>query len=165
MALYNWDYWRHEYVSGDDSVTLEALALRKNAPAFDTLKKRSTKESWTKQRENFRIQKGTIVRSDPTAIQAAEQVNELVNIAEMITQHTQIGKALQAKGIQWLKQVDPTTLPAREAIAVLKLGMDTQRLCAGLATEHQEITSGGKPVAPTRIEIVPLANHPYSAAP
>jgi len=148
---YDWDYLRHKYVTGDDSVTLEALSKLPNSPVFGTLKNRACQESWAKQRENYRLQKMTLVTTDPAAIQAAEQVNELVNIAEMITQHTQIGKALQAKGIQWLKQVDPATLPAREAIAVLKLGMDTQRLCAGLATEHQEITSGGKSLIPKKI--------------
>lgn len=52
---YDWDYWRYKYVSGDDS--LESLALHPTAPQIDTLKKRSSKESWPEQRSEFRIKK------------------------------------------------------------------------------------------------------------
>lgn len=165
MAQYDWDYWRHKYVTGDDSVTLEALSKIQNAPAFISLRKRAAAESWAKQRENFRLQKYTSVSSDPATIQAAEQVNKLVDIAEIYTRQTKIAKAFQALSARWLQQADPSQLKGSEAIAMFRDAAKIEQLLAGMATEHQEITSGGQPLKPTRIEIVPLADNPDSTTP
>lgn len=151
-----WDEWRRIYVTGDDSVTLEALASRKKAPAFNTLKKRSAAECWSKQRENFRIQKGTIVASDPAVIQAAEQVAKLVDVAEMITRQSTIARGFQTLAAKWLRQANAEELDGNKAIAMFRDAAKIEQLLAGLATEHQDITSGGQPLKPLRIEIIPV---------
>lgn len=154
MANYDWDYWRHQYVAGDDSVTLEALAMRPNAPSLTSLKRRSTAESWPKQRNNFRLRKDTVVSSDPAAIQAVEKVRQLVDVAEMITRQSQVAREFQELAAQWARQAEPSRLKGAEAIAMFRDAAKVEQLLAGLATEHADITSGGKPLTPTRIEIV-----------
>jgi len=145
----DWDYLRHKYVTGDDSVTYEALCKLPNAPVLATMKRRASAESWTKQRENFRIQKATKVAADPTIAAVAEQVNQLVNVAAMVTQHDAIGRALEGLAGKWLEQFreDPEKikrLPARDVAQLLRLGLDTRRLAAGLATDRQEVENSGE---------------------
>ncbi|MBD1871925.1 hypothetical protein H6F75_00375 [Nodosilinea sp. FACHB-131] len=147
-ARIDWSYWRHKYVTGDDSVTHEALSRIPNAPALITLKKRSALESWTKQRDEFRLRKHTVVSSDPAAIAAAEKVNQLVDIAAMVTQHDKIGRALEGVAGKWLKQFEENPelikkMPARDIATLLRIGLDTRRMAAGLATQHQEIDLSG----------------------
>ena len=138
MATHDWDYWRHQYVAGDDSVTLEALAARPNAPAIQSLKRRSASELWTKQRNNFRLHKETVVSSDPAVRQAAEQVNKLVDIAEIYTRQTKIAKAFQTLSARWLQQADPSQLKGSEAIAMFRDAAKMEQLLAGMATEHSK---------------------------
>lgn len=151
---YDWEEIRRKYVTGDDSVTLEALSKPQNAPSFDTLRRRSGREAWTKQRENFRLQKATIVATDPAAVQAAEQVSKLVDIAEMTTRLSKFGRDLNATAQEWLKNCEPTKLRPSDVVAIAKLGVEIERLCAGLATEHQEVTSGGKPINTVKVEFI-----------
>lgn len=144
----DWDDLRHKYVTGDNSVTYEFLCTLPNAPVIGYLKQRASKEKWGDQRDTFRLQKLTKVSSDPVAIQAAEKVNQLVNIAEMVTRHDQIGRALEGVAAVWLEQFkkDPEAikrLPARDVATLLKLGLDTRRLAAGMATDRQEVENSG----------------------
>ena len=138
MALYDWDYWRHKYVSGDDSVTLEWPSKLPNSPVFGTLKNRASQESWAKQRENYRLQKMTLVTTDPAAIQAAEQVSKLVDMAEMITRQSSIAKGFQVLAARWLKQANPEDLDGNKAIAMFRDAAKVEQLLAGLATEHSK---------------------------
>jgi len=144
----DWEDLRHKYVTGDDSVTYQYLCTLPNSPVLATLKTRASTESWTKQRENFRIQKATKVVSDPAAIQAADQVNQLVNVAAMVTQHDAIGRALEGVAVKWLEHLRKhpkriETLPARDVATLLRIGLDTRRLAAGMATSRQEIDVSG----------------------
>lgn len=144
----DWKYWRDKYVTGDDSVTYDFLCTLPNAPVLGTIRNRASRESWGEQRENFRLQKVIKVTSDPAAIAAAEQVNHLVNVAAMITQHDQLGRALEGLAAKWLEQFreDPERikrLPARDVATLLKIGLDTRRLAAGMSTDRQEVENSG----------------------
>ena len=96
MAHIDWDHWRLRYVAGDDAVTLEALSKEPEAPALNTLKKRSSKDSWTEQRERFRHQRDTIAHHDATVAAAASEVKKIIDAAEMLTRHAHLCKLMGA---------------------------------------------------------------------
>lgn len=127
MARYDWDYYRHKYVTGD--TTLEELAKQPNAPAIGTLKRRSTTEDWTEQRRHYR---------DQTATKAREHAS--VTEAEVAARHARIARAIQAKALQRLQDLDTSTLDARGVLAFLRTAADIERKALGLEKlEH----SGG----------------------
>jgi len=134
-ARYDWNYWRKAYVTGDDSVTLESITNTPGAPKIDALKKYSRLESWVKQREEYRLRNTPAVYENTQAIAAVEQVNKLVDISEMIVRHGKFARVFQNLVAKWAGQYDPTGMKPSEAAALLKLGTDLERLCAGMETE------------------------------
>jgi len=154
MSKYDWDYWRHRYVTGDDSVTLAFLSSVPGAPRLQSLKNRGHAENWTEQRKQFRYQVSTKIEAHAEAQAVTDHVAKLVDVAELVTRQSKISKAFQGLSARWLQQADPSQLKGSEAIAMFRDAAKIEQLLAGLATEHQDITSGGAPLAPTRIEIV-----------
>jgi hypothetical protein len=138
MAAYDWEYWRHLYVSGDDAMSLEELRKRPNAPSIGSLKRRSTAESWPEQRKQFRYRAATVATQSATGIAAAQQVTQLVDAAELITRHIQLAKAIQGKAAKALRSIDPDSMAARDVLAWIKEGTQIERLALGLATERVE---------------------------
>lgn len=147
----DWEYWRHRYVTGDDSVTLDFLSGIPNAPSLVTLKKHSTKDGWTQQRKAFRYQVDTRVYQDPvtretvTRAQAvATQTQKLVDVAEIITQHLLIARGARAIISRRLKEIlsspeEISKLSFRDLGSMLKTVTDIERLAMGLATERAEL--------------------------
>ncbi len=139
MARIDWDKWRLKYVSGPDSYTLEALSKEPGAPALNTLKKVSSRESWTEQRKRFRHQTDTMAHHDAVVDAAADKVSKIIDTAEMLTRHNSIATGLLAKGAAALSQLDPSTLKPTEIAQFLKMGIDVQRIIEGMATERSEM--------------------------
>lgn len=138
MAKIDWDEWRLKYVSGGDEVTLEALSKAPGAPALDTLKKRSAKESWKDQRDRFRNQIGTITHQDAAVVSAASEVKKIIDTAEMLTRHAKASRLVGQKAIQAMQMIDPAKLKPADALAWLKFAIEAERLTEGLATQRTE---------------------------
>jgi flagellar hook-basal body complex protein FliE len=139
MAKIDWDYWRHKYVTGDDTVTYRSLADVQGAPAYQTLRNRASQEDWPAQRKRFKDNLSTVVATVPEAQHVAQQVSKLVDTAEMLTRHIKAARLAGQKAIQSMQSTDPTTLKPQEALAWLKFAVEAERLAEGLATERQEI--------------------------
>lgn len=116
---YDWDYFRHKYVTGD--VTLEHLASLPNSPALGTLKRRSTTEEWAEQRRHYR---------DQTATKAREVAS--TTEAEVAARHARIARALQGKALERLKSMQVSELAPRDVLAYMKEATAIEREALGL---------------------------------
>ena len=142
MAKIDWDYWRLKFVSGDDSVTLRALSEIQNAPAYISLRKRSSKESWDEQRKRFRYERDTKVIQAATSESAVSRVEKFVDSAEMMTRHLGAARMIGSKALQAFKMMPPEKIKPSEAVAMMKLAVEIERITEGLATERQETNIG-----------------------
>jgi hypothetical protein len=144
----DWDYWRHRFVTG--GMTLKALSEVADAPAFKTLRNRSSSEDWPAQRERYRdmarTQAAAVV---PDVAAVTQEARRIIDAAEMLTQHNQVAKLLLSLGVQALRSRDPAEVSDRDALAMLRAGVEIQRLTEGLATERQA-TDGAMEVRITR---------------
>ena len=87
----------------------------------------------------------------PDVRQTVDEVKKIVDAAEMLTRHNQVAKLLISQGVQALKDRDPAKINDRDALAMLKAGIEIQRLTEGLATERQTVThDGGVEIKVTR---------------
>lgn len=124
MARYDWDYFRHKYVTGD--ATLDALSSLPNAPALATLKRRSSTEDWAEQRRHYR---------DQTATKAREVAS--TTEAEVAARHARIARGLIGKALQRLQQLDVNDLSPKDVREYIKDAADLERKALGLErTEH-----------------------------
>ena len=139
MAKIDWDYWRHRYVAGDDTVTYRSLADVQGAPKYQTLRNRASQEDWPAQPKRFKDNLSTITATVPEAQHVAQQVSKLVDTAEMLTRHIKAARLAGQKALQAMQATDPATLKPQEALAWLKFAVEAERLAEGLATERQEI--------------------------
>lgn len=135
-ARYDWDYFRHKYVTGEDAVTLDFLSSQPNAPSLHRLKIKSSEQSWAEQRKTFRNQAATIATQGATAQEATRQTQQLVDAAEMIARHIKLARALQSIATEALqkKVVTAEDLNARDILAWLNQGVQMERLALDLAT-------------------------------
>lgn len=139
-SKHDWDYWRHKFVGGDDSVTLKSLSEIQGAPAYISLRKRSSAESWDEQRKRFRNSRDTqAIQQVAANEQVAARVEQLIDFAEMSARHMKAFRLAGSKAIAKLASVDPQTLTVREALDLMKWAVDGERLTEGLATQRQEI--------------------------
>lgn len=137
---HDWDYWRHKFVGGDDSVTLKSLSEAQNAPSYDALRKRSSRESWDEQRKRFRHSRDTqAIHKVAENEQVAAKVQQLIDFAEMSSRHMKAFRLAGSKAIAKLNSVEAETLTVREALDLIKWAVDGERLTEGLATQRQEI--------------------------
>lgn len=139
MARYDWEYWRHRYVAGDDQATLEFLSKQPNAPSLHRLKIKSSEASWADQRKTFRNQAATIATQSATAQEAVRQTAQLVDAAEVITRHLQLSKAIQSVATKALRDLDAAELSPRDILSWISSGTQIERLAMGMATERVEV--------------------------
>lgn len=135
----DWDYFRHKYVSGDDSVTLSVLSRLPNAPNLTTLKRRSREELWAEQRRQFRYQAATKMADSATTQEALRQTEQLVDQVEAIARHLKLARALQGTATKALQLVDPESLHPRDMLAMLSQGVQIERLAMEMATSRVEL--------------------------
>lgn len=137
MAKIDWDKWRRLYVVGEDDVTLPSIAAIPGSPSLPSLKRVCAAELWADQRKRFREQRDTQVIREDAASAAVQRVEKIIDSAEMLTQHNQVAKLLLSLGVQALRNRDPDTIRTSDALAMLRAGVEIQRLTEGLATERQ----------------------------
>ena len=116
---FDWEYWRHRYVSGSES--LEELAHIPNAPKRATLKLRCRTEDWTAQRRAF------LART-----YAKTQEYATTTEAEVAARHAKIAKSLQAKALVRLSRLEIDELGVRDVLAYLKDATEIERKALGL---------------------------------
>lgn len=139
--IVDWDYWRHKFVTGE--MSLKELSEGHNAPAFKTLRNKSSAQDWPGQRQKFRDVKRTQAATEPDVQQTADEVRRIIDTAEMLTRHVRAFRLAGGKGMAKLATIDPSTLTVKEALDLLKWGVDGERLTEGLATQRQAIDLSG----------------------
>jgi hypothetical protein len=161
MAKIDWDYWRLRYVASDDLITLEALSREPKAPALNTLKKRSSRESWAEQRDRFRHQRDTLAHQDAKVVSAASEIQKLIDTAAMITRHAQLCQLMGRIAAYELQQLrrkqlegEATGLKPDDVLKLARAAIADERLTEGLATQRQEIDLSSM----TDAELEKLAN-------
>ena len=135
----DWEYWRHKYVSGDDSVTLEHLSNIPNAPSLVALKRHCAKGSWSEQRKAYRYQTIAKVADSATTQAAIAQTQQLIDAAEVITRHLQMAKALHSLAARRLRDFRPEELNAKDLVSWVNAATNIERLAMGLSTDRKEV--------------------------
>jgi len=135
----DWEYLRHKYVSGDDSVTMEFLSQLPNAPHITTLKRHSAKELWPEQRRSYRYQTAAKVADSATTQAAIAQTQQLIDAAEVITRHLQMAKALHSLAARRLRDFRPEELNAKDLVSWVNAATNIERLAMGLSTDRKEV--------------------------
>jgi hypothetical protein len=142
--IVDWDYWRHQFVTGD--MSLKELSEGHTAPAFKTLRNKSSAEDWPSQRQKFRDMKRTQAAILPDVKQTADEVKKIIDSAEMLTRHAQLTKLMGAIAAHELQQLrrkqlagEPTGLKPDDALKLARAAIADERLTEGLATQRQEL--------------------------
>jgi len=151
---HDWEKWRRLYVVGGDDVTLPTIAVIPGAPSLPSLKRVCAAELWADQRKRFRTERDTVTIRDEATVSAVNQVERIIDAAEMLTRHAKASRLVGQKAIQAMQMVDPATLKPADALAWLKFAVEAERLTEGLATQRQEIDLS----AMTDAELEKLAN-------
>jgi hypothetical protein len=137
---YDWEYWRHKYVTGGDEVTLEALSNGTNAPSLDRLKRHSSDEDWKGQRAAFRHQTTTKTLEHASTTEA-----------EVAARHAKAARALMAAGLRALQALDPTKLRPGELREFIATAADMERKALGLEVSRVDVTHHNeRPAEPPR---------------
>jgi hypothetical protein len=116
---YDWTGIRDRYVTGDEP--LERIAEDPDMPAWNTLRKRSSAEGWVEQRDQYRHNVSTKTRE-----RASTQA------AEVRARHVRIARAVQAKGLEALRDLDPSKLTPYQLIRYIQAGADIERRAMNL---------------------------------
>jgi len=114
---------REEYISGDDTTTLDRLGTKYGIPA-STLRKRSMNEDWRVLREKFRLQ-----AREATVARLAKRE------ATVRERHLRLGYALLAKAAERLQRLNAGELDATETRLWIQAGTEIQRKAVGIADE------------------------------
>jgi len=118
LDLYDWEEYRRRYLNGE---SLESLA--QDGPPLALLRARAAAEGWKEQRKRF--------KRDPN--------QQLVDTAEMLARHARWARILGQLGIRALEARDPSSLRPSEALQLVKLAVEIERLVEGQASSRVEI--------------------------
>ena len=130
-------------------MTLEVLSMMPKAPALGTLKRKCSADSWLDQKKAFRNQTIAKVTENDTTRAAVAKVDQIFDAVDMITRHSRAGRNLQAIAMNALALFakEPARIAELSPTAIatfLKLGIDLERMAAGMATQHIEVDAGLK---------------------
>lgn len=117
---YDWPKIRDEYVTGDDTVTLEILAAR-HGPVYETVARRSSKEGWVAQRQMYRDESSRKTRERLLA----REVNTRVR-------HQQTAQQMQKAALRRMATMIPEELSPSEVRMYLRDAIDIERKALGL---------------------------------
>lgn len=123
---YDWDAIRKEYYTGDDTVTLAALAARPGMPAETTLEHRSSAEGWTGLRAEFRRE----VEQETIRLQAKLTAQTRLDaVSKVRKRHADSGKALMLTASMELNELrkKPGTLKPVDVARFMAVGADLER--------------------------------------
>jgi len=118
LDLYDWDEYRQRFLNGE---SLESLA--RDGPPLALLRARAAAEGWKEQRKRL--------KRDPN--------QQLVDTAEMLARHARWARVLGQLGIRALEARDSTSLRPSEALQLVKLAVEIERLVEGQASSRVEI--------------------------
>lgn len=134
-ARVDWDNWRTKFIKGPDDLDLKRLSEYSGAPAYQSLRNRSSLEDWPGQRRRYRDTLSTQASTHPDVQATTAQVEKIIDTAEMLTRHMRAAKMVGQKGLQAIQMIDPATLKPAEALAMLKFAIEAERLTEGMATQ------------------------------
>jgi len=117
---YDWPKIRDEYVTGDDTVTLETLAAS-HGPVFETVARRSSKEGWVEQRRLFR---------DESSRKTRERL--LAREVNIRVRHQQTAQQMQKAALRRMATMHPEELTPSEVRMFLRDAIDIERKALGL---------------------------------
>lgn len=139
----DWPYWRNKFVTGDDDLSLQRLSELPEAPALQSIKNRSSKESWYEQRKAFRravaVEADKAIAAGDVTGKTLAKVDALIDAAETITRHVKLARKMQSLVVQRLRDMKPNELSPRDLIAFINASTAIERLALGMATEHTKI--------------------------
>lgn len=118
-----WDEMRDKYVTGDDTVTLQSIADEYDTTTV-TINKRSSKEGWVAQREEFRAEASAMARA--VAMQKASYIR---------AQFVEAGMVMLGKSLNGLAKLDPDKMTPKELRCFAKDAWNFVRQAAGIADE------------------------------
>jgi hypothetical protein len=142
----DWDNWRTKFIQGPDELDLKTLSEYKDAPAYQSLRNRSSQEDWPQQRKRYRDNSSTLASTVPEVKDVASTVTKIIDSAEMLTRHSQLARLMGSISAHELKEIrrkqlehKPTGLRATEILQYAKAAVETERITEGLATERQQV--------------------------
>ncbi len=114
----NWEAIKAEYISGEDSVTHQALADKYRCNRC-TVSKHAMGEGWDDARKQYRntVATKTLNRASTTE-------------AEMRARQIRQAQYLQTKALTAMKTCDPQDFP--QALRALEVGLEQERKAAGI---------------------------------
>jgi hypothetical protein len=142
-ASIDWDYWRKTYIQGDDRMDLKVLSKYADAPAYQTLRNRSSKENWPEQRKRYQENVSTLASTIPEVKATAQQVQKIIDSAEMLTRHSKLARSLGSIAARAFASYNPEELRPSDALNMAKLAIEVERITEGMATQRQEIDLKG----------------------
>lgn len=111
---YDWRAIRDRYVMGTES--LEDIANDPTMPAWRTLKTHSGKDNWPDQRAQYRHQISSKVRQEASTTEA-----------EVAARHVRIAQAVIGKGLEALRNLEPSTLTPYQLLRYIQTGAEIER--------------------------------------
>jgi len=135
----DWDYWRQTYLSAPEGFTLKSLSELPGAPSYDSIRKMAKAEDWDGQRKQFKYHTQMAALSHPKFLEQADHLSRLLDLCEMLARHITQAQKLQKKAMACLDSVDPAEIKISDAIAMLKLGIEIERLAEGLITQRTAV--------------------------
>ena len=139
----NWEAIKAEYISGDDRVTHQALANKYKCNRC-TVSKHAMSERWDDARKQYR---NTVATKTLNIVSTTE--------AELRAKQLRVADVLLAKGLEALKQRNPSTYA--EAIRTIEMAMEQARKALGI-TEGP--SSAAAATTPAMIRVVFDDPHP-----
>ena len=141
----DWDNWRKKFVQGPDDLDLKKLSEYSGAPAYQTLRNRSSQEDWPQQRKRYRDNASTLASTVPEVRDIASTVTKIIDTGEMLTRHSKAAKMIGSIALRAFQSYDPASLKPSEATAMMKLAVEVERLTEGLATQRQQVDFSNLP--------------------
>jgi len=113
--------------------TLKALALR-HSVAEGTVRNKASDGSWRKELKDRAKERAEILAKET-------KKRGMFNELEVRERLFKLGRGIQSKGLEKLQELTTSDFSAREAIDMLKLGVDIERRAIGLPDEfvHHEV--------------------------
>lgn len=133
-----WDQLREEYFErmlNGDPITLKDLA-EKYGFSHNTVKEKSSDQKWAKQIIKLKEQREQLI-GEKLAERTSLVIDKLnddfaTNEVEIRRRHALIARGLQIRAVKRLKEIDMKDFGPRDALAMLKLGLDEERRALGL---------------------------------
>ncbi len=121
-------------------MSLRELSQRQGAPAYKTLRNRCSAENWGDLRQQFRDNLLAHASALPQVQQITQQAQMLIEVGEATQRHAKAFHLAATKGMAAIERIDPAKLTVREALDLLKWGIEGERLIAGLSTATLDVT-------------------------